>query len=240
MPSGAFRESLSEDPARVASPPRVDESTRIEKTGVQVVPGSQPGNDQNWVPAQRKGPAAPSSAVKSRSNTRIQSRRWLTPSSQPVPSRHALDHSTMAVLSVVSWIVVRGCSPRRSSPETPVLGFGKPRWPDEPPPHRPRRVLAGPNAVLRGGQPGLAGISSPDVDRHARRFQLDPLLVLAVIRQSRFDRPPSRSRVRWVSCSQGPTARDLATELGSSGPATTSCSIPRSTCCSAARTFADC
>jgi soluble lytic murein transglycosylase-like protein len=125
---------------------------------------------------------------------------------------------TLAVLSVVSWIVVAGLfarpvvsseAPVSRMRETPVAATSLPLdW--------SRRVLAGPAGVFPGADARQAESVVPIVDRYARRFQLDPLMVLAVIQvESRFD-PAAVSAQGAIGLMQlqGPTARDLAMDLG--------------------------
>lgn len=125
---------------------------------------------------------------------------------------------TVAVLSVVSWIVVAGLFAR------PVLPIetNNPTLRDTPvavrtlPADWPKRVLAGPERVLAGPSLTQAESVIRIVDRHARRFQLDPLLVLAVIQvESRFDPTAvSAQGAMGLMQLQGPTARALAADLG--------------------------
>ncbi len=125
---------------------------------------------------------------------------------------------TLAVLSVVSWIVVVGlfARPVVSSQtlvprlrEIPVAAKSLPLdW--------SRLVLAGSPGFFPGSSPQQTEAVVPIVDRYARRFQLDPLLVLAVIQvESRFD-PAAVSEQGAIGLMQlqGPTARDLAMDLG--------------------------
>jgi len=125
---------------------------------------------------------------------------------------------TLAVLSVVSWIVVAGLfarpivsseTPAPRMRETPVTAKSLPLdW--------SRRVLAGSPGVFPGSSPQQTESVVPIVDRYARRFHLDPLMVLAVIQvESRFD-PAAVSAQGAIGLMQlqGPTARDLALDLG--------------------------
>jgi soluble lytic murein transglycosylase-like protein len=125
---------------------------------------------------------------------------------------------TLAVLSVVSWIVVAGlfARPVVSSEtsasrmrEVPVAAKSLPLdW--------SRRVLAGSPGVFPGANTQQTAEVVPIVDRYARRFQLDPLMVLAVIQvESRFD-PAAVSEQGAIGLMQlqGPTARGLAMDLG--------------------------
>jgi soluble lytic murein transglycosylase-like protein len=125
---------------------------------------------------------------------------------------------TVAVLSVMSWILVAGLFARPGIPletittplrDAPVAARTLPAdW--------PKRVLAGPERVLSG--PSLVEAESVIriVENHARRFQLDPLLVLAVIQvESRFDATAvSGQGAMGLMQLQGPTARALASDLG--------------------------
>lgn len=125
---------------------------------------------------------------------------------------------TVAVLSVVSWIVAAGlfARPVASSEtlaprmrETPVTTKSLPLdW--------SRQVLAASQGVFPGASLQQAITVVPIVDRYARRFHLDPLLVLAVIQvESRFE-PTAVSPQGAIGLMQlqGPTARDLAMDLG--------------------------
>mgnify|MGYP001180842637 CR=1 FL=1 len=125
---------------------------------------------------------------------------------------------TLAVLSVVSWIVVAGLFAR------PVV-FSEtmvPRMREAPvttgslPLDWSRRVLDGSQRLFPGASPQQAESVVAIVDSNARRFQLDPLMVLAVIQvESRFD-PTAVSAQGAIGLMQlrGPTARDLAMDLG--------------------------
>ena len=126
---------------------------------------------------------------------------------------------TLAVLSVVSWIVVVGLfarpvasstditvAPLRDTPEsTKSLPFD---W--------SRRVLAGTRDAFPGVSRDRAEGVIPIVEHYARRFHLDPLMVLAVIQvESRFD-PTAVSAQGAIGLMQlqGLTARGLAMDLG--------------------------
>jgi soluble lytic murein transglycosylase-like protein len=79
-----------------------------------------------------------------------------------------------------------------------------------------RQVLAASRDVFPGVPRDQAERVVPIVDRHARRFGLDPLLVLAVIQvESRFD-PSAVSSQGAVGLMQlqSETARELASDLG--------------------------
>jgi len=125
---------------------------------------------------------------------------------------------TLAVLSVVSWIVVAGLFARPVvSSETPLSRVREtPVAAGSLPPDWSRRVLAASAGVFPGVDTRQAESVVPIVDRYARRFQLDPLMVLAVIQvESRFD-PTAVSGQGAIGLMQlqGPTARDLAMDLG--------------------------
>lgn len=124
----------------------------------------------------------------------------------------------VAVVSVLSWIVVAGLfarpvvsseAPIRQVWKTPVIAQSLPiDW--------SRRVLSGSSDVFPGASLEHAAAVLPIVDRHARRFHLDPLLVLAVIQvESRFESTAvsSQSALGLMQL-QVQTARDLAMELG--------------------------
>jgi soluble lytic murein transglycosylase-like protein len=125
---------------------------------------------------------------------------------------------TVAVLSVVSWIVVVGLFARpvvsveSMAPATPETRVAAKRLPVD----WTRRVLAGAHGVFPGSSLEQRESVVPIVDRYARRFQLDPLMVLAVIQvESRFD-PTAVSPQGAIGLMQlqGPTARDIAMDLG--------------------------
>lgn len=125
---------------------------------------------------------------------------------------------TLAVLSVVSWIVVAGlfarpgASPEAFRPQTDEA----PKVQNILPLDWTRRVLAGSEGVFPGAVVGQAESTVPIVERQAKRFGLDPLLVLAVIQvESRFD-PAAVSTRGAVGLMQiqPPTGRDLALTLG--------------------------
>jgi soluble lytic murein transglycosylase-like protein len=79
-----------------------------------------------------------------------------------------------------------------------------------------RRVLDGSRDVFPGACRSQMETVVPIVERHARRFRLDPLMVLAVIQvESRFDAAAfSAQGAIGLMQLQGPTARDLASDLG--------------------------
>jgi len=126
---------------------------------------------------------------------------------------------TVAVLSVVSWLVVAGqfARPVISSPDTRVPLRGKnPAVARSLPLDWSRRVLADTREVFPGAGRDQAEAVVPLVERYARRFRLDPLVVLAVIQvESRFD-PTAVSQQGAIGLMQlqGVTARDLAADLG--------------------------
>ena len=124
----------------------------------------------------------------------------------------------VAVLSVVSWIVVAGLFARpvvRSETQVPQMHEALATTKSLPLDWS-RRVLVGSHDVFPGASLEQAGSVVPIVDRCARRFHLDPLMVLAVIQvESRFD-PTAVSAQGAIGLMQlqGPTARDLAMDLG--------------------------
>jgi soluble lytic murein transglycosylase-like protein len=79
-----------------------------------------------------------------------------------------------------------------------------------------RRVLDSADELFPGVPAGQAAGVIPIVERHARRFHLDPLMVLAVIQvESRFDPAAVSSQgAMGLMQLQGATARGLASELG--------------------------
>lgn len=125
---------------------------------------------------------------------------------------------TVAVVSVMSWIVVAGLFARPVvSPEAPVRELREvPAATQGLPIDWSRRVLSGSSSVFPGAGLEQAASVIPIVDRHARRFHLDPLLVLAVIQvESRFESTAVSSQAAiGLMQLQVPTARDLAMELG--------------------------
>ena len=126
---------------------------------------------------------------------------------------------TLAMLTVVSWMVIAGLFAR------PVVSSPYGGMPARPPSISVRRnlpadwshhVLAVTHDVFPGVDLGQAERVVPIVDRHARRFGLDPLLVLAVIHvESRFD-PSAISSQGAIGLMQlqATTARELALDLG--------------------------
>jgi hypothetical protein len=126
---------------------------------------------------------------------------------------------TGAVLSVISWMVIAGLLAR------PVLPLAAAKIPSRAavgpnqhplPVNWSRRVLEDADELFPGVAPGMAAGVIPIVERHARRFHLDPLMVLAVIQvESRFDPTAvSNQGAMGLMQLQGPTARGLADELG--------------------------
>src|SRR5512138_806669 len=91
---------------------------------------------------------------------------------------------TFAVLTVVSWMVVAGLFAR---PVLPLAPAGLPLHPPSTAQVRNLRpgwsqvVLRDAREVFPGVARGQAESVLPIVERHARRFGLDPLVVLAVI-----------------------------------------------------------
>jgi hypothetical protein len=126
---------------------------------------------------------------------------------------------TVAALSVVSWLVAASlfARPVGSATETSVtLGRGPKTVVRSLPSDWTRRVLAGTHEFFPGVSRAQAEAVMPIVERHARRFRVDPLVVLAVIQvESRFD-PLAVSDQGAIGLMQlqGPTARDLAMDLG--------------------------
>jgi soluble lytic murein transglycosylase-like protein len=70
--------------------------------------------------------------------------------------------------------------------------------------------------VFAGADTDQARAVIPIVERYARRYDLDPLMVLAVIQvESRFEtHAVSAQGAKGLMQLQGPTARDLALDLG--------------------------
>ena len=125
----------------------------------------------------------------------------------------------MAVLSVVSWLVVAGqfARPVVSTSDIPVPSHRmNPAISRSLPVDWSRRVLADTREVFPGAGCDQAEAVVPIVERYARRFRLDPLVVLAVIQvESRFD-PTAVSEQGAIGLMQlqEVTARNLAMELG--------------------------
>ena len=126
---------------------------------------------------------------------------------------------TGAVLSVVSWIVIVGLLAR------PVVSTSDAKLSVHPkalsnerilPVDWSRRVLSGSKDLFPGAGPNQAASVVPIVERHARRFHVDPLMVLAVIQvESRFDPNAVSSKgAMGLMQLEGATARALAMELG--------------------------
>lgn len=126
---------------------------------------------------------------------------------------------TLAVLTVVSWIVVAGLFARPVV--TPPAGERT---------SRPTSAAARTNVpadwsqhLWADGKDPFPGVAREEarrvatiVDRHARRFGVDPLVVLAVIQvESRFDPTAVSSQgAMGLMQLQGDTARELAMDLG--------------------------
>jgi soluble lytic murein transglycosylase-like protein len=126
---------------------------------------------------------------------------------------------SLAVLTVVSWIVIAGlfARPVVSSPSGGVpLRQPSTAMQRRVPVDWSRHVLAVARDVFPGVAYGQAERVVPIVDRHARRFGLDPLLVLAVIQvESRFDPTAVSSQgAMGLMQLQAETARELAADLG--------------------------
>lgn len=126
---------------------------------------------------------------------------------------------TVAALSVVSWLVAAGlfARPVSSTAETSVALSLRPAPVKAPlPSDWTRRVLAGTPEFFPGVSRTQAEAVLPFVERHSRRFRVDPLMVLAVIQvESRFN-PNAVSDQGAIGLMQlqSATARDLAMELG--------------------------
>ena len=126
---------------------------------------------------------------------------------------------TSAVLTVVSSIVVAGLFARPVPPQA-----SEPARPRQETPGRAGRlpadwsgrVLAASSTVFRGAPRDRVAAALPLAERHARRYGLDPLTVLAVIHvESRFDpRAVSSQGAIGLMQLQSETARDLAMSLG--------------------------
>jgi len=126
---------------------------------------------------------------------------------------------TGAVFSVVSWIVIAGLLAR------PVVSTSESRPSAHPktvsgerllPVDWSRRVLSGSKDLFPGAGPSQAATVVPIVERHARRFHVDPLMVLAVIQvESRFDpNAVSSQGAMGLMQLESATARGLAMDLG--------------------------
>ena len=76
--------------------------------------------------------------------------------------------------------------------------------------------MASSRELFPGAGPAQAASVIPIVERYSRRFQVDPLMVLAVIQvESRFDpKAVSSQGAMGLMQLQGATARGLAMELG--------------------------
>jgi soluble lytic murein transglycosylase-like protein len=125
---------------------------------------------------------------------------------------------TVAALSVVSWLVVAGqfAGPVGSSDARPLVHGKNAVIARTLPVDWSRRVLADSRELFPGASRDRAESVVPIVERYARRFRLDPLVVLAVIQvESRFD-PTAVSEQGAIGLMQlqGVTARDLAADMG--------------------------
>jgi soluble lytic murein transglycosylase-like protein len=126
---------------------------------------------------------------------------------------------TLAVMSVISWIVVAGllARPVTPSPDAPILLPSLASFPGKPlPADWTQRVVVSGRELFPGAEPGQTASVVPIVERYARRFRVDPLMVLAVIQvESRFD-PQAASGQGAIGLMQlqAATARDVASDLG--------------------------
>jgi soluble lytic murein transglycosylase-like protein len=124
----------------------------------------------------------------------------------------------VAALSVLSWLVVAGqfASPITSrDPRLPLRGDAA-ALVRTLPADWSRRVLADSGELFPGASRARAEAVVPIVERYARRFRLDPLVVLAVIQvESRFE-PTAVSEQGAIGLMQlqAGTARGLAMDLG--------------------------
>jgi len=126
---------------------------------------------------------------------------------------------TGAVLSVVSWMVIVGlfARPVTSNRDTLPPVRRETGRADRPlPVDWSRRVLDGTRDVFPGVGSDQAASVLPIVERHARRFHVDPLMVLAVIHvESRFDpKAVSSQGAMGLMQLEAATARGLAMDLG--------------------------
>ncbi len=127
----------------------------------------------------------------------------------------------VAGLSVVSWMVVVGLFARPGAALSDMRGpttlaRAEGGTTAELPADWRRRVLAVSRDVFPGVDREKAEVVLPIVERQARRFRVDPLMVLAVIQvESRFD-PAAVSDQGAVGLMQlqADTARELASDLG--------------------------
>lgn len=126
---------------------------------------------------------------------------------------------SVAALSVVSWLVAVSlfARPAGSSGEVAVALGGRPVPVTRTlPTDWSRRVLSASSELFPGVARQQTEAVLPVVERHARRFRIDPLMVLAVIQvESRFD-PTAVSDQGAIGLMQlqSATARDLAMDLG--------------------------
>ena len=124
---------------------------------------------------------------------------------------------TLAVLSVLSWIVVAGLFAGVQSGSvpapTPAVSSGAPSllapdWTD--------RLLRDADDVFPGSPKQAAASELPIVRRQAARFGVDPLTVLAVIQvESQFDpKAVSAAGAKGLMQLEADTAAGLAADLG--------------------------
>lgn len=141
------------------------------------------------------------------------------PESSPYPPGMRWIVRTLAVLSVVSWIVVSGLLARpviQPSDRPQAVRTDPQRVRTPLPMDWSRRLLTGVNEVFPGAGANQAASVVPIVERYAARFHVDPLMVLAVIQvESRFDATAvSDQGAMGLMQLQGVTARGLAAGLG--------------------------
>lgn len=145
--------------------------------------------------------------------------RLATRQACPYPPGMRWTIRTLAVLTVVSWMVVAGLFARPVLPPAPrglpipktsasQAKSLKPGW--------SQLVLSSARELFPGVGRSQAESVLPIVERHARRSGVDPLVVLAVIQvESRFDPVAVSSQgAMGLMQLQGPTARELAMDLG--------------------------
>jgi soluble lytic murein transglycosylase-like protein len=125
---------------------------------------------------------------------------------------------TFAVFTVVSWLVMAGLFARPVVTPAPT---GRPTVPArrlgaDTPANWQQNVLASSRDFFPGVSPEQTARVVPIVERYAKRYQLDPLMVLAVIQvESRFDATAvSSQRAMGLMQLQPETARELAMSLG--------------------------
>jgi soluble lytic murein transglycosylase-like protein len=124
-----------------------------------------------------------------------------------------------AVLSVACWIVIAGLLARPGVSSSDVklpLRRGAVAVEKNLPVDWSRRVLASSRDLFPGAGPDQTASVIPIVERHAQRFHVDPLVVLAVIQvESRFDPNAVSPRgAKGLMQLESATARALAMELG--------------------------